>query len=222
MKTFGINNEEITILKQVFKEYKKQYSKLKKQIVVDDWKWSKSFYFNLKPFEIELKGFKKGTLLKEEPENKSNVVQYGFYHDEIICLSIYGQKFLLSEKICIKNENKNIILGFGDSNDIKNLNQVCVIFYENDRPVYSLSMEKDDDEITFVKENYEYNDLSLNAIYRKGFISEEGDIETIIDYVFFINYENENVKEILGRANNLTSNQNKTVIVYPPNARADL
>jgi hypothetical protein len=212
MEILEIYSEEIKELKDVFKKYKNKYIQLKKNIGIEEYKWAKSFCLNIKPLEVELTGNKKGTLLKNEPNVKKNIIQYGFRSGEIISVSIYGQQNILSEKICFKENNRKIILGYGNSYDIKNLDKVYIINHDkNKNPINTLSWEIDDEEYTFFNETYEYKNKLINKIIRKGFIMEDDEIETIIDYEYLIEYDGGTLKEIIGKSNIL---KDKTEKVY--------
>ncbi|MDR1626363.1 MAG: hypothetical protein LBT33_07460 [Spirochaetia bacterium] len=212
MEILEFYSNEIKNLKDIFKKYKNKYIQLKKDIGIEEYKWARSFCFNIRPLEVELAGNKKGVLLKNEPHIKKNAIQYGFKSGEIISVLIYGQQNLLSEKMCFEEKNRKIILGFGNSYDIKNLDKVYIINYDKGKnPINTLSWEIDDEEYTFVNETYEYENKLINKIIRKGFITEDGEIETIIDYEYLIEYDGEIVIVITGKSNIL---KNRTERVY--------
>ncbi|MDR1625579.1 MAG: hypothetical protein LBT33_03485, partial [Spirochaetia bacterium] len=90
---------------------------------------------------------------------------------------------------------------------------VYIINYDKDKnPINTLSWEIDDEEYTFVNETYEYENKLIHKIIRKGFITEDDEIKTIIDYEYLIEYDGEIVKKIIGKSNIL---KNRTEKVYP-------
>lgn len=215
-----LSEEEVKILTNLFKKYKKEFKNVKEfQPSVDKWVWSKGTYYNSTPLQLERSRYGVGTLLKKEPLVKKDVTGYGISKDNIL----YSLKYIgthLSEKMVVVNEkDKTIYLFFSDDkmkdiNDPVVLYKIIILFTNNSKSVYSLYYEISDIK-TFIKEVYFYSDLLLTKISKRGYMENEGN-KIKIDSDFEILYSKKNeLTQIIATQKNLKSGKISKTRVYP-------
>lgn len=100
--------KELVILEKEYNDYKVAYNELlkKNNSLVKNSKYSKGFILNIRDFEKESMGFKKGKEFKSLPKNLKDVYVYHFNNNnEIIMIDTYGSSpNIIDKEFCIHNK----------------------------------------------------------------------------------------------------------------------
>ncbi|MDM5247622.1 hypothetical protein [Lysinibacillus sp. G4S2] len=222
-----IQLEELTFLKEQFNLYKKLYNQLKANYEKQElqWEWSKGgFYYNFTPFEIERSGYKKGKLLKKEPKNKDQIIEYGKLENGIVNTKFYSNdEYIYSEKFILKEGNSLIEIRYSDGIEIKSLDKISILFFNDEgHPQkyityeHEIDCEEEDneEEYTIAKELYEYKDLKIIKISVRGYIKDSTK-RIVIDRDYNIVYDlSDNLSEIFSQDNNLASGKQSNTKIF--------
>ncbi|QHM77345.1 hypothetical protein C7M52_03341 [Mixta theicola] len=120
---------------------------------------SKGALYNLRPYEIERAGFKKGKKLKKLPSKIKNTYVYYFDKSErIILIEIYGQtEDIIDREFCIYRDNCVERLYFTSAGTLRN---ISISFFDDSIVKKDINWGKYGCSVS----DYEYNDSMLEKI----------------------------------------------------------
>ena len=152
--------ETIHKLQTQFTQASNRYKTLRKETQdnVVQWFWASSWLLSLEPFYFEQHKFSKGRILKEEPENKKNKLQYGIDpNGEIIIERQYiDLEGLYYETFLIRQADKIESYRFHYSPE-KPIDNVELFLYDNGVLSTSYTVVKDG----WIKYTYQYENKRL-------------------------------------------------------------
>lgn len=133
--------QELIELEKEFNDYKDSYESLLNRMkpLINKSKISKGFLYNIRDFEKESMGFKKGKELKSFPKNLKDVFVYNFNNkNEIIEIDIYGSSSnIIDKEFCIY-ESVGIKTYYYNGGAIR-LRNVTFTRIENDKTIKTFS-----------------------------------------------------------------------------------
>jgi hypothetical protein len=184
--------EYLNILKQDFELHKNNYDFFFKQSEEESKKTiiSKGFWFDMRPFENEIAGFKKGKECKSIPQSAKDIFVYHINNKEqIIMIEKYGQFSNIIDREFFIYEDKTLKSYYFSSGG-NNLRNIKLSIFDGVRTINVYNYGKYGINI----ENYIYEDKLLKKIQIKS--KEFGNVDFSNSELIFEYADNQELEKI--------------------------